>query len=248
MGIDAAGSVLPWRPQRHEVFLAEHFVLSVLYVQLRACPAGVYGRAFLTFRQMFSATKKAGAPSFPRLVREGGDFDSLSVATMLGKWRFTASRLPRRFCRAQGVQNPRPFGKLRAGSVAETATRTGRPISVGERLGQPPTYETWLSWYHFTIFVFARQYPVDCGFFLTFTHCMMPITKEVAVSTQSRNVQINATQFGFVTVAVQSTLASRDATPTAAGMKTAIAISIYFLSSLIVSVSHNSSNVSCLRG
>jgi hypothetical protein len=41
------------------VFLQEHFVLAVLYVQLRACPVGVYGRAFLDFRQMFGATKKA---------------------------------------------------------------------------------------------------------------------------------------------------------------------------------------------
>jgi hypothetical protein len=41
------------------VFLQEHFVPAVLYVQLRACPVGVYGRAFLDFRKMFSATKKA---------------------------------------------------------------------------------------------------------------------------------------------------------------------------------------------
>jgi hypothetical protein len=42
------------------VFLQEHFVLAVLYVQLRACPVGVYGRAFLDFRKMFSATKNLG--------------------------------------------------------------------------------------------------------------------------------------------------------------------------------------------
>jgi hypothetical protein len=42
-----------------EVFLQEHFVGAVLYVQLRACPAGVYGRAFLGFRKMCGATKKA---------------------------------------------------------------------------------------------------------------------------------------------------------------------------------------------
>ena len=42
-----------------EVFLREHFVLAVLYVQLRACPVGVYGQASLDFRKMFSATKKA---------------------------------------------------------------------------------------------------------------------------------------------------------------------------------------------
>jgi hypothetical protein len=41
------------------VFLQEHFVLAVLYVQLSACPVEVYGRAFLDFRKMFSATKKA---------------------------------------------------------------------------------------------------------------------------------------------------------------------------------------------
>jgi hypothetical protein len=44
--------------QSGEVFLQEHFVLAVLYVQLRDCPAGVYGRTFLDFRKMFSATKK----------------------------------------------------------------------------------------------------------------------------------------------------------------------------------------------
>ena len=42
-----------------EVFLQEHFVLAVLYVQLRDCPVGTYGRAFLDFRKMFSATTKA---------------------------------------------------------------------------------------------------------------------------------------------------------------------------------------------
>ena len=42
-----------------EVFLQEHFVLAVLYVQLSACPVGVYGRGFPDFRKMFSATKKA---------------------------------------------------------------------------------------------------------------------------------------------------------------------------------------------
>jgi hypothetical protein len=42
--------------------------------------------------------KKPGAPPFPRFVREGGDFDFLFVETMLGKWRFTASRFPGRFC------------------------------------------------------------------------------------------------------------------------------------------------------
>jgi hypothetical protein len=53
--------------QSGEVFLQEHFVLAILYVQLRACPVGVYGRAFPDFRQMFSATAKssfAGGPSF----------------------------------------------------------------------------------------------------------------------------------------------------------------------------------------
>jgi hypothetical protein len=46
-------------PQSGEVFLQEHFVPAVLYVQLRAYPVGVYGRAFVDFRKMFSATKKA---------------------------------------------------------------------------------------------------------------------------------------------------------------------------------------------
>jgi hypothetical protein len=51
-----------------EVFLQEHFVLAVLYVQLRACPVGVYGRAFLDFRQMFSATKKSRVPRPSRVL------------------------------------------------------------------------------------------------------------------------------------------------------------------------------------
>jgi hypothetical protein len=48
-----------------EVFPQEHFVLAALYVQLRACPVGVYGQAFPDFRKMFSATKKAGHPERP---------------------------------------------------------------------------------------------------------------------------------------------------------------------------------------
>jgi hypothetical protein len=52
----------------HEVFLGEHFVLAVLYVQLRACPVGVYGRAFPDFRQMFSATKKSRVPRPSRVL------------------------------------------------------------------------------------------------------------------------------------------------------------------------------------
>ena len=46
----------PTRLQTGEVFLQEHFVLAVLYVQLRACSVGVYGRAFLDFRKMFGMT------------------------------------------------------------------------------------------------------------------------------------------------------------------------------------------------
>jgi hypothetical protein len=52
--------------QSGKVFLQEHFVLAVLYVQLRACPAGVYSRGFLDFRKMFGATKKARHPERPR--------------------------------------------------------------------------------------------------------------------------------------------------------------------------------------
>jgi hypothetical protein len=116
------------------VFLQEHFVPPVLYVQLRACPDGVYGRAFLDFRKMFSPTKKAGhperprfssrrrnpslygwwsggwpalsqqksaraAPSFSRFLREGGEFDFLSVETML-----ESGDLPRRGFRADSAE------------------------------------------------------------------------------------------------------------------------------------------------
>jgi hypothetical protein len=62
------------RLQDGEVFLEEHFVLAVLYVQLRACPVGVYGRAFLDFRQMFSAAKKAGCPALPASCAGGRGF------------------------------------------------------------------------------------------------------------------------------------------------------------------------------
>jgi len=50
-----AKTALSWaaRLQSGEVFLKEHFVLAVLYVQLRACSARVYGRAFLDFRKLF---------------------------------------------------------------------------------------------------------------------------------------------------------------------------------------------------
>jgi hypothetical protein len=47
--------------QSEEVFLEEHFVPAVLYVQLRACSVGVYGRAFLDFRKMFGTTEKGVA-------------------------------------------------------------------------------------------------------------------------------------------------------------------------------------------
>ena len=47
--------------QSGEVFLQEHFVLALLYVQLRACSVGVYGRAFLDFRKMFGTTEKGVA-------------------------------------------------------------------------------------------------------------------------------------------------------------------------------------------
>jgi len=57
--LGAAPSVPGSFLQSGEVFLQERFVLTVLYVQLRACPVWVYGRAFLDFRKMFSATKKA---------------------------------------------------------------------------------------------------------------------------------------------------------------------------------------------
>jgi hypothetical protein len=60
-GTEAAPSFLGSFLQSGEVFLQERFVLAVLYVQLRACPVGVYGRAFLDFRKMFSATKKSRA-------------------------------------------------------------------------------------------------------------------------------------------------------------------------------------------
>jgi hypothetical protein len=46
------------RLQSGEVFLQEHFVLPVLYVQLRACPVEVYARAFVNFRKMFSREEK----------------------------------------------------------------------------------------------------------------------------------------------------------------------------------------------
>jgi hypothetical protein len=49
------------RLQSGKVFLKEHFVLAVLYVQLRACSGGVYGRAFLDFRKMFGTTEKGVA-------------------------------------------------------------------------------------------------------------------------------------------------------------------------------------------
>jgi hypothetical protein len=58
------------------VFLQEHFVRAVLYVQLRACPVGVYGRDFLDFRKMFGAMKKSSRalviPQVRVLHRGGG--------------------------------------------------------------------------------------------------------------------------------------------------------------------------------
>jgi hypothetical protein len=53
-----------------EVFLQEHFVRAVLYVQLRACPVGVYGRAFLDFRKMFRRDEKSRQASLDRENRD----------------------------------------------------------------------------------------------------------------------------------------------------------------------------------
>jgi hypothetical protein len=39
-----------------------------------------------TAERSISFNTSQGCPPFPRLVREGGDFDFLSVETMLGKW------------------------------------------------------------------------------------------------------------------------------------------------------------------
>jgi hypothetical protein len=70
------------------------------------------------------------------LCGKGGDFDLPSIGDRAERWRFTASRRPRRSCQAEGIQNPRPFDKLRAGSVAENATRNGAP-DFGESPRQP---------------------------------------------------------------------------------------------------------------
>jgi hypothetical protein len=42
-----------------------------------------------------------------------------------------------------GVKSPAPSASLRAGSVAESATRTGQPLGVemSERVGQPPQFK-----------------------------------------------------------------------------------------------------------
>jgi hypothetical protein len=102
----------------------------VLYVQLRACPVGVYGRAFPDFRQMFSATKKSRVPRPSRvLCGRAGILTSCRSRRCL-----ESGDSPRRGFRADSAEREEfkipPFGKLRAGSVAETATRTGHPISV----------------------------------------------------------------------------------------------------------------------
>jgi len=83
VGIDTASSQKRFavQPQSREVFLEEHFVLAVLYVQLRACPVGVYGRALLDFRQMFSATKMLVIPNVRVFHRSGG----ISVSAAVGR-------------------------------------------------------------------------------------------------------------------------------------------------------------------
>jgi len=97
-----------------EVFLQEHFVRAVLYVQLRACPVGVYGQASLDFRKMFSATKKllrAGGPLFLR------DFPSRYGTLGAPSLRFVQGRarccLYHVVCHAQ-----RPASHLRRASPA----------------------------------------------------------------------------------------------------------------------------------
>jgi hypothetical protein len=60
---EGMGGMFPWGElseirgclQSGGVFLKEHFVLAVLYVQLRACSGGVYGRAFVDFRKLFGS-------------------------------------------------------------------------------------------------------------------------------------------------------------------------------------------------
>ena len=126
MRTGAAPSVPGSFLQSGEVFLQEHFVLAVLYVQLRACPVGVYGRAFPDFRKMFRAATKAAVlrstgktgtgvfpvsknccarkmgnvPSVPALLSENGE-RPVCPRFIVGKWG--TSRLSPLYCRPRFI-------------------------------------------------------------------------------------------------------------------------------------------------
>jgi hypothetical protein len=83
-----------------EVFLQEHFVHAVLYVQLSACPAGVYGQAFPDFRKTFGAREKARGASLGREDWDRWDIFPFPRTAAPGKWgtsRLSLTDSPYRF-------------------------------------------------------------------------------------------------------------------------------------------------------
>jgi hypothetical protein len=113
-------------------------VLAVLTVQLRACPIGVYGQAFLDFRKMFSATKKAdGLPAQAPSECAGNGrvvqaFDLVEIGNIVGapSLRLRSGRALRvlREVRVPLMLVPREFYATRSRNeifVHPSSTRTG---------------------------------------------------------------------------------------------------------------------------